>query len=98
MRRQKHADRVDFSECKFIEENMQFYTYIDFCNNCDAIKRLFHAMTDNGKIFYHYYVYANTHMKLNFKDAIIDFLYDYDDKRNLMKLKKQYKIGRQKRS
>lgn len=85
------SDLVDFSECRFIEEQMQFYTYYDFCDNCDAIRRLFETLSDNGKIFYHYYVYANTHMKLCFKNAIIDFLYGYDDgKYQLMELKKQY--------
>lgn len=87
----QYIDMVDFSDCKFIEERMQFYTYYDFCDNCDIIRKLFERLSDNGKIFYHYYVYANTHMKLYFKDAIMDFLYGYDDgKYQLMELKKQY--------
>jgi hypothetical protein len=87
-----NSDIVDFSECRFIEDQMQYYTYYDFCDNCQAIRRLFDTLTDNGKVFYHYYVYANTHMKDYFKNAIWDYLNGYDDgKYQLMELKKQYR-------
>lgn len=86
------TDVVDFSECRFIEDNMQYVNYYDFCDNCRAIRRLYEAMKPNGKVFYHYYVYANTHMKLCFKNAIWDYLNGYDDSmENLMELKKQYR-------
>jgi len=83
---------VDFSECSFIEERMKFYTYYDFCDNCNYIRKLFDSLSFNGKIFYKYYVYANTHMKTCFKNAIWDWLNGYDDgKYKLLELKKIYK-------
>lgn len=86
-----YADLVDFSECSFIEEQMQFYTYYDFCDHCKAIRRLFEKLTYNGRKFYQYYVYANTHMDLYYKNAIWDYLNGYDDERyQLMELKKKY--------
>lgn len=88
-----YYDIIDFSDCQFIEERMKFYTYYDFCDNCDYIRTLFERkLSTNGKLFYKWYVYANTHMKNCFKNAIWDFLNGYDDgKYKLMELKKQYK-------
>ncbi len=84
---------TDFSECEFIEREMWFYTYFDFCNSCSAIKRLFKSLNNNGKRFYKYYVYANTHMKDTFKNAIWDYLNvdDIEHYNRLIDLKKQYK-------
>ena len=85
---------VDFSECEFINNEMSYYTYYDFCNNCSAIKRLFKKLTNNGKRFYLWYVYANTHMKEFHKNAIWDYL-NFDEPEyynHLIQLEKQYKV------
>ena len=85
-------ETYDFSACSFIEEHMQYYTYYDFCDNRKAIRRLYDALDINGKTFYHYYVYANTHMDLYFKNAIWDYLNGYDDMcYQLLELKKKYR-------
>lgn len=85
----------DFSECEFIENEMWFYTFDDFCNQCFGIKRLFKRLPKNGQLFYRWYVYANTHMDLQFKNAIWDFLQlDECEKemyQRLIKLEKRYK-------
>lgn len=86
--------KVDFSECEFIDSEMWFYTYYDFCDQCKTIKRMFDSLSRNGKKFYMWYVYANVHMQEYFKNAIWDYL-NLDDKENynhLMNLKKQYKV------
>ena len=70
---------TDFSECSFIENEMKYYTYNDFCENRNAIKNLYKKLSKNGKIFYKYYIYANIHMNLFYKDKIWDFLNDYDE-------------------
>jgi len=65
---------TDFSDCEFISQNMNFYTYEDFVNARNGIKRLYNGLSRNGKLFYKWYVYANTHMELYFKNAIWDYL------------------------
>lgn len=70
--------KVDFSVCEFINENMWFFTYEDFCNNRYAIKRLFKGLDKNGRRFYMWYVYANIRMDENHKNWIWDFLNEYD--------------------
>lgn len=84
---------TDFSECQFIENEMWYYTYNDFCKSCIAIKNLFKKLTFNGQQFYKYYVYANIHMKDTFKNAIWDYL-NFEDPEyyiRLIELQKQYK-------
>lgn len=72
-------DIVDFSECEFIEKEMKFYFYDDFCIHKELIKRRFDKLSNNGKIFYKYYVYANTHMSLVCKNKIWDYLNGYSN-------------------
>lgn len=71
-------NKIDFSQCRFISDNMWFMTYIDFCDRRRHIKKLFEDLDSNGKEFYMWYVYANIHMKENLKNAIWDYLNDYD--------------------
>lgn len=86
-------NQIDFSECEFINEAMKYYTYIDFCNERKTIKRLFKVLTKQGKRFYLWYVYANTHMENYHKNAIWDYLNDYDPKGfELLRLKRNYKV------
>lgn len=82
---------IDFSVCEFIHENLNFYTYYDFCDNRKAIKRLFKELNKNAKLFYMWYVYANIHMNETFKNAIWDYLNGYDDGSHLLELKKIYR-------
>lgn len=84
---------VDFSQCGFIDNFMIFYTYNDFCRNRKIIKTLYDRILDkNGKIFYKWYVYANLHMNETYKNAIWDYLNDFDpDGTNLVRLERFYK-------
>lgn len=81
---------IDFSECEFINSEMKIYTYYDFCDNRKAIKRLFEKLSRNGKMFYMWYVYSNTHMKLHYKNAIWDYINGYEEDERLLELKKNY--------
>lgn len=80
-----------FYECDFISREMWFHTYTEFCDLRYGIKRLYNGLSRNGKEFYKWYVYANIHMGETFKNAIWDFLNDYDDGRELLRLEKYYK-------
>lgn len=83
---------IDFSFCNFIEEYMWFFTYYDFCDNRYYLKRMFETFTTNERIFYRYYVYSNIHMDIQYKNAIWDYLNDYDPYgAELMRLKKFYR-------
>ena len=86
------VENEDFSECSFIEQEMKFYTYDDFCKNRKEIKRLFESLSKNGRIFYRYYVYANIHMDLNFKNKIWDYLNDFTNDTELIHLLRFYKV------
>lgn len=89
-----NTDLVDFSECKFIRDEMKYYTYYEFCDNCSSIKRLFNSLSKNGKLFYMWYVYANIHMDIFYKNAIWDYLNfnDIQYKLNLIDAKRKYKV------
>lgn len=83
----------DFSECQFICERMSFYTYYDFCDNCDRIKKHYKRMNKNARLFYKWYVYANIHMSEFFKNKIWDFLNGYDENgEELYRAKIFYKV------
>ncbi len=72
--------KVDFSVCEFINENMWFFTYNDFCENRFAIKKLYNELDRNGKRFYMWYVYSNVRINEALKNAIWDYLNEYDPK------------------
>ena len=72
------AKNVDFSICEFINQNMWFFTFNDFCENRYAIKKLYNELDTNGKRFYMWYVYANVRMQEKTKNLIWDFLNEYD--------------------
>ena len=85
---------IDFTQCEFIYTNMDYLTYYDFCDNCYAIKELYNELDHNGKRFYKWYVYANIHMDLFYKDRIWNFL-NCDDPMtyiDLINMKKAYKV------
>lgn len=84
---------IDFSECRFIKEEMQFITYVDFCRNRRAIKNMYKYLSRDAKQFYKWYVYANIHMTEFFKGKIWDYLNDYDEQGiELLKSIPKYKV------
>jgi len=84
---------VDFSECRLIKEELCFLTYDEFCRYRKGIIKLFNQLSENGKLFYKYYIYANIHMKHTYKDAIWDYINipNIKNEARLLKLKENYK-------
>lgn len=79
----------DFSECEFIDEEMKFYTYNDFIQNCYAIKRLYNKyLSNNGKLFYMWYLYSNIHLTMHQKNKAWDYINGYIEKESLYDLLK----------
>ena len=76
---------IDFTQCEFIYKNMNFLNYFDFCDNCYVIKEMYNELDHNGKRFYKWYVYANIHMDIPYKDKIWNFL-NIDDPLAFIKL------------
>ena len=73
---------------------MWFFTTEDFYKYKDALRRMFKEMNQDGKLFYMYYVYANVNMGLNCKNAIWDYLNEYDT--NGLKLAETIRKDREK--
>lgn len=67
---------VDFQECEVIKESLCYVTFDEFCKDRKTIAKCFKELSKHGKIFYKFYVYANIHMELNYKDAIWNYLND----------------------
>lgn len=86
-------EQYDFSICKFIDEEMWFFTYYDFCDNRHNIKQLFETLDKNQKLFYKWYIFANIHMNETYKNAIWDYLNQFEEyyEINLLNLKRFYK-------
>lgn len=82
---------IDFSDCEFIEEQMKFYTFYDFCDNRYILRILFHSLNRNAKLFYKWYVYANIHTNETYKNAIWDYLNDFIDDAQLLEMKIRYR-------
>lgn len=83
--------KEDFSDCDYIGAELTFYTYTDFCNQRQIIKREYVKLNNIQKTFYHYYIYANQHMLLMYKDRIKEYLEDDCTEEDLLKLLKTYK-------
>lgn len=81
-------DLVDFSECEFINSEMKFYSYQDFCNNKRGIKRLYERLSKNGKLFYMWYLYSNTHLSMGQKNKAWDWINNYCSSEDLIKYNK----------
>lgn len=81
----------DLSKCKIIKEPITFYTYNDFIEKRHVIRYCFNRFDDLQKEFYKYYVYANTHCILMYKDRIWDFLNGDCDENELLNIQKFYK-------
>lgn len=82
---------IDFSDCEFIEEQMKFYTFYDFCDNRYILRILFRSLNRNAKQFYKWYVYANIHTNETYKNAIWDYLNDFIDDAQLLEMKIRYR-------
>ena len=73
-------NECDFKECSFIYDEMKFYLYEDFVNNCEILKAMYiKYLSKDGKIFYKWYVYANIDMTILQKNVIWDYLNGYCD-------------------
>ena len=68
----------DFQFCDFINIEMSFTNYKDFCKKCVSIKQLFNQLDKYQKQFYKWYVYANIYMREMHKNAIWEYL-NFDD-------------------
>ena len=68
----------NFFVCEFIENYMWFNTYFDFCDRREEIKDTYKLLNAREKRFYRWYVYSNVFMKETFKNAIWEYLNDYD--------------------
>lgn len=76
----------NFNECEFISNQMKFYTFKEFCQNCYILKLSYEKkLSKNGKIFYKWFIYANIHMTNKQKNKIWDYLNNYIDKTELYK-------------
>ena len=68
----------DFKVCEFIDNNMCYFTYQEFCEKCMVIKQMYRGLTENQQLFYKWYVYANINMKETYKNAIWEYLNEND--------------------
>ena len=85
---------IDFTQCEFIKENMNYLTYFDFCNSCYSIKAMYNQLNKYEKRFYKWYVYSNIHMEKKKKNAIWNFLNSNETEYyiELIDKKRKYKI------
>lgn len=73
-------EQEEFEFCEFVEWNMCFVTYTDFCKKCSLIKKMYQDLDKNQKRFYKWYVYANllidvsNGQKETYKNAIWEYL------------------------
>ena len=80
-----------FSICPYIKEQMWFFTYYDFCDNRKVLRKMYNELNNNAKQFYKWYVYANIHMDLTYKNKIWDYLNGFDNGEELLHSKQFYK-------
>lgn len=83
----------DFDFCEFIESNLSFITFNDFCQNRHAIKKQFDTFKRSQKRFYMWYIYANIHINEKFKNYIWDYLNGYMSEEDLLYRKRFYKAN-----
>ena len=82
----------DFYTCEFIEKEMWFHTFNDFCDARHGIKQLYKQLDNRGRRMYMWYVYANVHMNEQFKNYVWDYLNDYMNEADIMYKKRFYKV------
>lgn len=81
-------DKSESDICLFIERRMCFFSYDDFCQNCEKIKKLYQTLKPTHKRFYKWYVYREITLQEFLKNKIWDYLNGYDDGTELMKARK----------
>lgn len=64
----------DYNFCEFIEVEMSFITYKDFCNDCKCIKESYNKLNKMQKRVYKWYVYSRITMNINLKNKIWEYL------------------------
>ena len=71
----------ELKECWFINDEMKFYTYKDFLDNCVALKKLYNkTLSKYGKLMYKWYLYANIHLTIQQKNKAWGYLNNDIDK------------------
>ena len=62
----------EYKECRYIDNNLKFYTYRDFKRDAFYLRALYDKL--EHKLFYKWYVYANIHLTPKQKDIAWSFL------------------------
>ena len=62
----------EYKECKYIDNDLKFYTYRDFKRDACYLRKLYDKLPH--KIFYKWYVYANIHLTMKQKNIAWAFL------------------------
>ena len=62
----------EYKECRYIDNNLKFYTYREFKRNAFYLRILYDKLPH--KIFYKWYVYANIHLTMKQKNIAWAFL------------------------
>lgn len=69
-----HIDLCDFTQCRLIEERMRYADIFDFVKASGVIKERFNRLSNEGKMFYKYFVYAHKGTNEAEQNAIWDYL------------------------
>lgn len=62
----------EYKECRYIDNNLKFYTYRDFKRDAFYLRKLYDKLPH--KIFYKWYIYSNIHLTPKQKDIAWSFL------------------------
>lgn len=62
----------EYKECRYIDNNLKFYTYRDFKRDAFYLRILYDKLPH--KIFYKWYIYSNIHLTPKQKDIAWSFL------------------------
>lgn len=64
-----HMDINEFRYCEFIDFNMCYVSYDEFCSKCDVIKKIYTEENfEYKRRFYKWYVYANLLVDVSLSD------------------------------
>lgn len=62
----------EYKECKYIDNDLKFYTYRDFKKDAFYLRALYDKL--EHKLFYKWHVYANIHLTMKQKNIAWAFL------------------------
>ena len=82
---------IAMNDCEFIDDRLQFYNYNDFIENRLIIKTRFKKIPYQSKRIYKWYVYANVHMNMIYKNIVWEYLNGDKDDEYVLKMQKRYK-------